>query len=91
MRTQARLTSGEPYADLVTKLDLPQLVHLYLQGIDGSDGGVVLRRRSRDATELHRRGLRLVRVVHLRDGRSLPHLRWLRIAGARTTPHARLP
>ena len=51
--------------------------------------------RPRDPTQLHRRGLHLLRVVHLRDGRSLPHLRWLRpyrgVAGARATPHSRLP
>ena len=51
--------------------------------------------RPRDPAQLHRRGLHLLRVVHLRDGRSLPHLRWLRpyggVAGARATPHSRLP
>ena len=45
--------------------------------------------------QLYGRGLGCLRVVLLRDGRSLPHLRWLLqnggVAGTGTTPHSRLP
>ena len=45
--------------------------------IGGSHRCVALRRRSLDAPQLYGRGLGCLRVVLLRDGRSLPHLRWL--------------